>query len=411
VVAATAVATAAAMVVTIAGILRAPFQTVEIQENPRRFVPKLRTDLSRLLWPVTGPVAATGAVALERVRTPPRSRFGLRLILAWTLVAAVGIAYGVATRKLPPHRFLALWVGFPGVLLLAAAVVRASEFLRARGGAVLSVAVAAAVVAGLAVIGAHAWYSHGPGVWLSPVAVQEAESAARYVGELPQGRPFVVLIGPLGRAGVLSPALKERTVRVALPPERQTDAHFFVGNPADLLAGRRTPLGPGLTDATNDYWNDVRTVLPRDPPVLIVRALAEKEYAEAVSSLRARVVAPGVALLRGPPPPAALSAASIPNPVPRVRSGLAWGLALIVLLFVAGAGWTVALAGFDAPAEVLAGLCPAVGAAVIILFGLAAAKLGVRLGGVGGVATFSVATLSGVAVAVAVAVARGRRHR
>lgn len=380
--------TAGIMAVLIAGVLRAPFQTVEIREDPRRYVPKLRTDLARLFVPVSGPLTAAGAWALERARRPPRSRFGLRLLLAWTVVAAAGIAAGVLWKTTPPHRSLALWVGLPGVVLLAAAVVRGAEWMRSRRGSWAGIGVAVAGVAVAGGIGGAAWYGHGPGVWISTVALRQAEPASAYVRQLPEGTPFVFLVSPAGKAGVLSVALKERTIRMALPPERQPDLYLFVGDPADLLAGRRTPVGARTAEATAEYWEPVRTVLPRKPPVLILQAMAGEQYREAAGRLGARVIAPGVALLRGPPPARALAAAVPPRLVPSVRAGVLWGALLLVLLGLAGGGWAVVLLGRDAPVEALVGVAPAAGAAVVILVATVPARLGVGVGGWLGIALF-----------------------
>ena len=384
--------TGGAMAVLIAGILRAPFQTVEIREDPRRYVPKLRTDLARLVLPVSGPLMAAGAWDLEQVRRPARSRFGLRLLLAWTLVAAVGIVAGVVWKGIPPHRSLALWVGLPGVVLFAAAVVRAAEWLRSRRGRWAGVAVAVLGVAVAGVIGGAAWYGQGPGVWISPVALRQAEAAAAYVEQLPAGQPFVFLVSSAGKAGVLSVALKERTIRVALPPERQPDAYVFVGDARDVLSGRRTPLGPRMTDATSEYWDAVRTVLPTRPPVLVLRGMAEKQFREATEQLGATVIAPGVALIQGLPPNGPLSLAPPPRLVPPLRLGLLRGALLLVLLGVAGGGWAIVILGADAPVHTLVGMAPAVGAAGVILAAVMPARLGVGAGG-------------GVGIAVLVAVA------
>src|SRR5207247_5373692 len=108
-------------------VLRATFSTFEIREEERRFLPKLREDLAHLVLPLTGPVAAIGtwALATGADSAPPdpeagsRRTFVLRILMAWTAVTGAGIAYGVATRNIPPHRFLAMLVAVPGSLALA----------------------------------------------------------------------------------------------------------------------------------------------------------------------------------------------------------------------------------------------------------------------------------------------------
>ena len=59
-------AAAAALAFVIGVVLRAPVRTFELREDPDRFVPKLRTDLRRLILPVVAPVAGLGAWLLSR---------------------------------------------------------------------------------------------------------------------------------------------------------------------------------------------------------------------------------------------------------------------------------------------------------------------------------------------------------
>src|SRR5206468_6404889 len=98
------------------------------KEDPKRFLPKFREDVSHLVLPLTAPLAGLGAAALlsdreDRPEAAGRRRsFLLRILSACTAVCAAGVVYGAATRRLPPHRFLTLIVAVPGSLLLAAAV-------------------------------------------------------------------------------------------------------------------------------------------------------------------------------------------------------------------------------------------------------------------------------------------------
>ena len=107
-------------------------------------MPKLRTDLRRLFLPLTGSLAVLGAWAvLARPATGPAAgrSFGRRVLLAWTVMAAAGVTYGLLTKKLPPHRFLGLWVGLAGAVLIAAALL----WLAGRMGSAFGIAVLLAV--------------------------------------------------------------------------------------------------------------------------------------------------------------------------------------------------------------------------------------------------------------------------
>jgi hypothetical protein len=409
-----AAAASGVIAVVVVGVLRTSFRTYEIKEDIRRYRPKLRTDLSRLSLPGVLPASLIGGAALldrgrrERFREP--LGFGVRVLLSWTAVSLIGLAYGAVTLDVPPHRFLALLVAVPGAIALAAAVDWIAGLAQRRGGILASGAVAVVAVAGLTVPGALAWYRHGPGIWIDPDGLRQAEASSAYLAGLPEGEPLVFLVGLRGRAGLISVPLKERVIRAGLDPDQQSRAHFFAGEPADLLAGRATPVrSERLRESLRPYWEDVRKVLPRDPPVIILEAFARRQFGEAVREDGATVVAPGVAVLRGPVLPGDVPAVPFPRPVPRVAMGAVWGLAILAALFAAGVGWTLFLLGPGAPPAILACSMPAVGCAVLMLGGLVAAKAGVRLGGVGGAATFAAIAAAGIVAAGGESLARRKR--
>ncbi len=399
-------AVAVTMAVLIGAVLRAPIDTIEVKEDPARFLPKLRTDALRLFVPGLAPVAVGGAAALAVRGDRPGRRVLLALLAGWTVVSLGGIAYGAATLKLPPHRFLELLIVVPGVAAVAEAVVwTASRVRRRMGGAGPRVGWALAIVAAgaLVVPGTLAWYrSGGPQVWIDAAAFRQARTASAYVASLRADQPFVVLVSPFGTAGALSVPLKERTIRMALPADREASLHVFPGEPGDALAGRRT-LAPGaaVNAATLPYWQDVRTVLPNDPPIVILQAFAPKEFRSAVATMSSAVVGPGVAVLRGPAAPAPLAAGPGPDAFPGIRAAIAWTVVVLALLFAAGAGWTGLFLGRGVRPAVLFGSAPAVGAGMLILGGVLVSRAGVGLGGAAGVATYAVVTVAGAASWVA----------
>src|SRR6266540_5783910 len=192
VVASAVVVASGVMGVLIAALLRAPFRTFEIKEDPRRYLPKFRTDLSRLFLPGLLPLALVGGGDLAREQSGRRDsyRFSLHLLVAWTAVSGMGMAYGALTLDLPPHRFLTLLVALPGAVAVAAAVGLIAGIVQQRGAARLRGAVVAGVaVAGLGIPGALAWYRHGPGVWFDPAAVRQAGTASVYLAHLPAKQP------------------------------------------------------------------------------------------------------------------------------------------------------------------------------------------------------------------------------
>ncbi|HEX9312843.1 MAG TPA: hypothetical protein VGA30_08490, partial [Actinomycetota bacterium] len=317
VVASAVVVASGVMGVLIAALLKAPFRTFEIKEDPRRYLPKFRTDLARLFLPALLPVALVGGGRMAREghrrKHPELYGFWLRVLVAWTAVSAIGMAYGALTLDLPPHRFLTLLVAVPGAIALTAAVGLIAGIIGSHGGRVMGAAVAGVAVAGLALPGALAWYRHGPGVWIDPGATRQAAIASAYLAHLPAGQPVVFLVDPHGSAGLISVPLKERVIRAALAPEQQTRAHFFAGEPSDLLAGRPSAVrSDRLERALQPYWKDVRTVLRVNPPVIVLNAYAKRQFEESRGRLGATLVGPGVALLRGPMVSQELPAAPLP---------------------------------------------------------------------------------------------------
>jgi hypothetical protein len=396
-------AVAAAMAVLIFGVLQAPLNTIDVPEDPTRFVPKLKTDLRRMFLPALAPAALLGigaGVAAGRGRPRTRAQaLALRILLAWVVVSAAGLVYGVATKDLPPHRFLEIFLAVPGALALTEAVVFAGRWLGRRTSGVarpvLVAGLTAGAVAALAVPGAITWYRHSTRQWIDPVALQESFTASRYLRLIPEGQPVVFIVGASGPAGIISVPLKERTIRVAVAPERQPDVYLFVGTPADFLAGRRTLVpNQAVNEETLPYWEQVRTVLGARPPALALKSLGPRQFADAVGS-GAPELGPGVALVRGPRPGAVIAATKLPPAVPSLPIGLLWAAALLALLSAAGAGWTKVFLGPGTSPPVFLALVPAVGCAVLMLGGFVATEIGIRLSGPGGILTYLVVSASG----------------
>ncbi len=428
---ATVAASAGAIVAaTIALILRVPFSTIEMSEPPWRLPQKLRTDVARLRFPLTIPVAAMGAFSLLRPDDRPPGRatkpsgprsMGLAILSGWTIVCGLGVIYGVVTKNLPPHRFFELAVAVPGVILLAEGIEWAVTWVqrwaerrrvthepsgaspngnrrrRWVGGAVALIGVGL-----LAFPGFVTWYRGGPGMWIKEPALQEATAAAGYVRSLPAGRPFVFLVSQQGIAGTLSTTLDERTIRLALPPDRQQGLYVYAGDLADLLAGRQTTSAdPFMNKAIRPFWDGTRRVLPQRPSILIVKALANEEFARTLAS-GGRLVAPGVAILvRGadPPAPNALPVPPPPHDVPSPAVGVLLAAVVMALLAGCGIGWSMLAFGRRADPLITFGSAPAVGAAAVILAALVPARAGVGIGGPVGIAIVAVVAIAGWALA------------
>jgi hypothetical protein len=375
------------------------FEAIETREDPARYGPRLRTDLARLALPSiaalvglfrlkAGPAQASGASGRRR-------RFALHALWAWTVVMAAGVALFAVWPKLPAHRFLALLAALPGALGLAAGL--GWLVARTRGRRVLAWGAAAVAVALIAFPTALRWYDY-PAL-LTPTMIEQAEAAGHVAAAVPAGDPVVFVLDPRGPGGAVAATFGDRAIRVGLPADRQDDAHFYVGAPEDALAGRRSAQDPA--DAVTDpYWEDVRPALDEAPPLVVLESLAPSQYADALA-LGALVLAPGVAALRPPP------AFGVPAPgpawsaYPGLWPALGWCLVLLLLLGLAGSGWSwLALGGRQRGAEpvdrpAFASLAPALGAAALVLGGLVAAEAGIRLAGPGGVAVLLAVAVGG----------------
>jgi hypothetical protein len=399
--------TAAILAVLIVVVLRAPFRTFEIFRTSREFAPKFITDVARL-WPaaLAGVLGAYVMDGLRRNRVEPleeaRRSFSERMLLGWTLTSIAGVLFGLVTVGvhrfgLPPHRFVGLLIAVPGTVAGGIAVWWAADRV---GWRAAGTALAVAAVGLLAIPSVIRWYKYP--ILMRAEALQQAETAARYVERLPPGQPFVFDVDGRGPAVVYDVPLREREIRMALPPGRQVDLHVFVGTPADLLAGRRTPDTGLRVQINRPYWEDVARVLPRHPPVLVLRAMGEDEFSDAVA-MGAPVIGQGVALLQGPRPARPLVEGPLPDGVPGVATALGWALVLLALLAVAGAGWTALILARSARPVTFVSLAPLVGTGALSLGAFAATELGVRLHGAGGVGIYLAVTMGGAISALVVA--------
>src|SRR5207249_1960138 len=165
-----------------------------------------------------------------------------------------------------------------------------------------------------------------------PALLQQAQTAGRYMEHLPQGEPVVFLVDYAGGTGsYFAVPLKERTIRMGLPPDREPDLYVVPGTLGNLLGGRATPApDPPAAKATRSYWSAVRPVLAGTPPIVILQGAGPSQFAEALRA-GAALAGPGVAVLRAPAPPAPLLAVPLPRAVPGTLPSALWALAILGL--------------------------------------------------------------------------------
>jgi hypothetical protein len=260
----------------------------------------------------------------------------------------------------------------------------------------VAVAFAIVAVAAVAVPAGLTWYraSSGPQQFWDPTAFQQAREANLYVARVPPGRPVIFVVSPLGPFGPISTPEKERIIRAAISPARQTDVFVYPGSYANLIAGKPT-LEPNaaINRENRPYWRETLAHVRPSSPVIALEELRAPggRPAEGIA------LAPGVRLLRGSPVP--LRRVRPLHPVPASEVALERAVLLGFLLFAAGFGWTTWFAGPDAPPITLVALSPAVGTGMLMIAGLIASKAGFALGGTGGIVTFAVAATAGLALA------------
>jgi hypothetical protein len=403
---------AIAAVVTF-GVLRVAPDTPKVSRG--ELVKKLREDVPLYRYWLTGPLAALGAVALFRDRVDARHGAGaggsavkvehggrprspqilLAILIAWIAVSIGGVALYLLGRDTPAHRFLSFLIPLPilmaaGVLWLGRLAGRSVARGRAgRSGRAASVAVVGAAVIALGAIGYHDLYTTlaGPsrGVeWLDAGKVQDAATAAAYLDAVgvPRNAPVVFVVDDRGPNPLSYVPEMAYMLRAVLPADRVPHAYIYVGDPDAYLAGKPTYRPwPRTYDANADrFWPTIRTLLP-DRPVALMLSSFDPAYG---------------AFAAAPPIPS--------GPRVLLQGALIGGAALVVLTLV-GLGWAFGLTPTGVrPFETFA-LAPAFGIAFLVLGGIAADAVGIRLAGAGGA---SVPIAVGV---VGAAVATGRAFR
>ncbi len=429
--------------VGIFGVLRAAPDTPKLTRG--ELTKKLREDVPLYRYWITVPLAALGALALWRtprddepnatqdatpdaVTSTPASdgsgkvasgkgsaetgpgtaRVLFVLLLSWTAVTLIGLALFALGRNAPAHRFLSFLLPLP--VLGAVGILWLAGLLRRRtGGAGRAVAVGVVAVAiGASVaVGYHDLYSTlaGPnrGVeWLDPAKVQDAATAAAYLdaARVPSTDPVVFVIDDQGPNPLSYVPEMTYMLRAVLPADRLPNVYVYVGNPEKYLRGLPTERAHPRTYDANAarFWPAVQRLLPEHPIALLLASFNPMYQAEAART-PGRVAAPNVLVLHGPRPSTRVAAPAIPTGPRGGRQGALFGAGALVALALAGWGWACALLPRTVrPFESFA-MAPAFGLAFLILGGILADALGIRLGGGGGAALVIVVAVGGAAAA------------
>ena len=345
--------------------------------------------------PAAALAAGAGVVSLVAPGNEPERRRAGWLLGAWALLPAGAALLYAAGRAVPVQRTLSFALAIP--LLGALGAIAAVRWLRARAGNVAATVAAVLVVAALLAsvsFGWDVWRSRRP--WSEGERLAEMHTLSRYLADA--SAPAVIVVdsaatdvrstAEFGTISVL------RRVRAELPPAQALRTTVYLGDP-DRLAERQPTLRadvPGFDDISRETWFAVRPLLDRDPVVVILRS----HFAEFADAVHEHDWSSNgwMAVVHGPPAPAGRPA-SVTRPAAAALG--AWWASSLAVITLAGAGWAGRFGAGSLSLRM--GLAPAVGLASLVVAGLVAERLGIRMGGPGGVIVVLVVTVLGAAAA------------
>jgi len=353
------------------------------------YLDRLSRHWARYWLPVSVPLAGWAAL---RERGP----LG-RLLRAWGVVTVVGIAGALVTGLAPADRFIT----FAYVLPTGAAIALPWLWQRlAARGRILATSICALLVA--AMIGGAFVTSLRSRPFLEPAELRAVAAAGGVAESAPAGTPLVFLVDNRRPTISFLATRAGNVIRAGLPPGLIRDVYVYVGSPRQFLAGRPTLIGEDEHDALSRlYLRDLRAAGGR-PMAFVLRPFNPAGFREAGIDRTREIIGPGAAVLQ-PFPRGVFPGYDAPRPAPGWRLVLV-GLASLGLLVAVGLGWSVASVGGGLAGGALA---PAFGAGALVLAGVLADRLGLRLGGPG---SGAVAAAVGVAGYV-LALVRPRRDR
>ena len=379
-----------ALLVGAAGTPRPPTEFARGTSGDRGQAPLYRL-------PATVLAAGAGVASLLAPgNTPVRRRAGW-LLGSWALLPAGAALLYAAGLAVPVQRTLSFALAIP--LLGGLGAIAAVRWLRARAGTVAGIAAAVLVAAALLTwlsFGWDAWRSRRP--WSDGRRLAEVHTLSGYLAG--GSSPAVIVVdsaatdirstAEFGTISVL------RRVRAELPAIQALRTTVYLGDPDLLAEGRPTfrPDAPGFDDLSRETWSAVRPLLDQDPVVVILRSHFVG-FGEALHEHPGWSSNGWMAVVEGPPAPTAQPA---PPARPTAGTLAAWWASSLLVITFAGAGWAGRFGAGSVPLRM--GLAPAAGLASLVVAGLVAERLGIRMGGTGGVMVVLVVTVVGAAVAV-----------
>ncbi|MGH2679810.1 MAG: hypothetical protein ACRDG8_04915 [Actinomycetota bacterium] len=357
------------------------------------------------LLPAAGVGAALLAVGRERM---PRVR-GLLLQLVWLAPVGVGAVLFARGGNIPMQRFLGF--AFPLALLAAAGFVGLGRLalMLPRPWAFVAFPVAAAIA-----VGGVAWSVRnaqdgfaGSQPMMEPTTYAVLRTAANYLTQVRADAPVVVVVDGPEHTPSRGMIQAFRRVRAVVPGPLVSRTVVYLGDPDELLAGRRTtrPTQLKFDNIARTYWARIGPYRGPESIVLVLQPF-HQSYGRELNRHPEWEIAPGVLLARGPAPTADLETGSMPARPP--TGDLVGTTVLLVLLLLAcGIGWSASLLRVGWIERVA--LAPVLGAAAVTVFGLVIARAGFAMRGAPMVTAAILAAGGGWAVLAGKAIFARRR--
>lgn len=381
---------------------------------------KLAADLPRYRFQLALPWSGLGAASLAAASRPGgpaarRKRLLLVFLLAWLAIAAVSyVTFEATSVPIPANRLILFALAAPALVAVGLASFPAVTAV-GRAARWIAAVVVVVALAGLSLVSAKEWLNSRSD--LDPVKLRDAAAAAAYLDAagIPFERPVVFVVDDRGITPVATTTLMRDHIYGVLPIERIGHVWVYMGSPGDYLAERPSQL-PGRRQydtASRRFFDLMKPVYAEQPVALIISSYNVSHFpAWAAEHPESLVPGYGVAVVQGPAPSAAIEPDALPGREPRVLPLAALASGALLALSVIGLGWALWLFRRRlGPSEILA-LAPSVGVAVVVLGGLAADQLGVRLSGPGGVLTpAAVGVVGWVGAGLTVRTRGSRVHR
>jgi hypothetical protein len=358
------------------------YLTAEAREFSQKLAPTLRIiDL----WTAVPILAAVGVVAAWRLRGPS-SRDLTRAGSAWAFCSVAGGLATLAYPSVPGQRALLVILPLPaaaglGIVWIGRSLDRAGRRpvgtraepmpLVAVLGAIAAAGVVVATCALMAAPGLHGLRKHGQ----EHVRGDPARLVASYVATIAPTTPVVVFTSPTTVEGALSWRGRQNQVRAYVPTSDIASTFVVVGMLGGADGATPEPISDAGLAGNGDFslaseqsWVGGGPALLNGAVVVVPQVYNNRQVWKFISGDPAKLVAPGLAVLRGP---ATLSRASVaPAAVPSGEVTVR-ALACLLVLAVLGGGYAVAgMRALDATVLDAVAAAPAVGAVLIVLTGL-----------------------------------------